>query len=164
MNAPAQDAPRHASGDLYAEVLQFHSYQLQLLDEGLYDDSALRQWADTFTEDGEYWVNSKPSPTRGREKIYVAARTNNISQEIIDASRIRRHLITNLVVELGDDDTIHSTYYVALVDTALGGPAIVGPATVANEVLVRKNGRLQTLRRKVDRDDLRVSFTPSQAS
>jgi hypothetical protein len=143
------------TGDLYAEGLQFHSWQLYLLDEGLYNDDALRDWADTFTDDGEYWVNSKPVPTRGRDNIYLAARTNNISQEIIDAGCIRRHLLTNLVVEPASDGTIRTVYYVALVDTKKGGPAFVGPATVARETLVRRDGVLRTLSRRVIRDDLR---------
>jgi 3-phenylpropionate/cinnamic acid dioxygenase small subunit len=143
------------TGDLYTEVLQFHSRQLYLLDEGLYDDAALREWADTFTDGGEYWVNSKSAPTRGRDNIYMAARTNDIAQQIIDADCMRRHLLTNLVVDPASDGTIRTVYYVALVDTKKVGATFVGPTTVVREILVRQGGALRTLSRRVIRDDLR---------
>ncbi len=141
--------------EIYAEVSQFHSRQLQLLDTGLHDDAALRAWADTLAVDAEHWVNSRPAPTRGREAILAAQHANPIWLELKRQDLMRRHSISNLVVEVDPDGTVHSSYYVHVVDTARGGPVTVGSPTLVRETLTREDGELRTLRRKVERDDLR---------
>lgn len=144
-----------ALAEIYAEVSQFHARQLQLLDAGLHDDAALRSWAETLAVDAEHWVNSRPAPTHGREAILTAQQANPIWLELKRRDLMRRHLISNLVVEVGTDDTVHSAYYVQVVDTARGGPVTVGSPTLVRETLTREGGELRTLRRKVERDDLR---------
>jgi hypothetical protein len=144
-----------AGGELYTEVLQFHSRQLTLIDEGLYNETKLAEWSRTLAEDAEHWVNSMPAPVHGRQRILAAQMVNPVAVDLVERGMLRRHLITNLVVEPQPDGVIHSTYYVQIVDTPRGGPVEIGTCTTVRETLVRKGGRLFTQRREVYRDDLR---------
>ncbi len=63
--APAQQS----LAELHAQIGQFYADHFYLLDSGRADE-----WAQTFTEDGEFWPPNRPEPLKGREVLTAGVR------------------------------------------------------------------------------------------
>lgn len=134
--------------DLYVEVLQFYAQQMQLLDE-----EKVVEFANTFTEDGEFQHTPTDPPARTREGIITAV--HNFVKRFENDPVVRRHWFNQVAVEPQEDGTVHTTFYALVVTTRPGKTPVIAPSCVARDVLHRENGRLLTHSRHVDHDELR---------
>jgi actinorhodin biosynthesis protein ActVIA len=143
------DAPL---GKIYNDVQQFYAHQALLLDRGLLDEEFLRRWAETFTEDGSFWINFTPRPATGRERIFQLIRTN--TQHVRAQNLVRRHWFNMLAVDPRADGSVHTQYYALVLATSEGGLPQIDASTMTRDVLVCQDGALRTLSRQVRRDDI----------
>ncbi|WP_199510894.1 nuclear transport factor 2 family protein [Nucisporomicrobium flavum] len=132
---------------LYAEVQQFYSRQMRMLDDGVVDG-----WAESFTEDGVFSANAHPEPAVGRAAITAGARQAHAA--LTEQGIQRRHWLGMLDVEPQPDGTINARSYALILSTPRGGTAQVQLSCVCEDVLVRADGRLLVRERRVTRDDL----------
>lgn len=132
--------------ELLARVHQLYGAQSHHIDSG-----RAREWARTFTEDGEFHSPSYPGPVAGTEELTAFA--ERFFGSAHNAGETTRHVVTNLFVETAsaDDATVHA--YLQIVTTPVGGePRLVRLTTITDE-LVRRGGRWLIRRRVVRRDD-----------
>lgn len=137
--------------ELYAEVQQFYARQVHLLD-------AVRaeEFAATFAVDGVFEHSPDSPAARGREGIAAEVRQFNESRFAHDPVQ-RRHWFSMLRVEEQPDGSLHNSFYALVVITRPGQlEPVIAPSCVVRDVLVRENGELRTLSRKVSQD--RYSF------
>jgi 3-phenylpropionate/cinnamic acid dioxygenase small subunit len=132
---------------LYAEVQQFYSRQMRLLDDGQVDG-----WAETFTADGVFAANAHPEPAVGRAAITAGARQAHAA--LTEQGIQRRHWLGMLDVEPQPDGTILARSYALILSTPRGGQAAVHLSCTCDDVIVREEGRLLVRERRVSRDDL----------
>ncbi|MFJ8546469.1 nuclear transport factor 2 family protein [Streptomyces sp. NPDC093586] len=141
-------SPREAEfGDLYAQVQQFYSHQMQLFDAHDAD-----RWAATFTEDSVFDVPTLDTPVRGRAELAANVRRNQVQQER-SGDRLR-HWIGMLDIQPGRNDELHTRCYALVYITPRGGTSKVLRVCVMEDVLVRVRGKWRTRHRVVTRDDL----------
>jgi actinorhodin biosynthesis protein ActVIA len=134
--------------DLYVEVLQHYAVQMHALDEGKF-----AEYADTFTEDGEFRHTPGRPAARGRQ---------NIVEELHDFHRRfendpvqRRHWFDMVAVYPETDGTVRTTYYALVVTTRPEQRPVLAPSCVVRDVLVRRDGVLLNRSRIVDHDKAR---------
>lgn len=134
-------------GDLYAQVQQFYSHQMQLFDA---HDAEL--WAATFTEDAVFDVPTLDEPVRGRAGLVANVLRNKAQQE--RSGQQLRHWIGMLDVQPQRDGELHTRCYALVYVTPRGGSSRVLRVCVMADVLVRVRGKWRTRHRLVTRDDL----------
>jgi actinorhodin biosynthesis protein ActVIA len=134
---------------LYAEVQQFYARQVHRLD-------AVRaeEFAATFAVDGEFEHSPDSPPARGRAAIAQEVRGFN-ERRFADDPVQRRHWFSMLDVRPQDDGSVQTEFYALVVITRPGqAQPVIAPSCVVRDVLVREEGELRTLRRKVTQDHL----------
>ncbi|MET8844602.1 nuclear transport factor 2 family protein [Streptomyces rubiginosohelvolus] len=134
-------------GELYAQVQQFYSHQMQLFDAHEAD-----RWAATFTEDAVFDVPTLDAPVHGRAAL-AANVSRNLAQQERSGEQLR-HWIGMLDIQPGRDDELHTRCYALVYITPRGGPSRVLRVCVMEDVLVRVLGKWHTRHRVVTRDDL----------
>jgi 3-phenylpropionate/cinnamic acid dioxygenase small subunit len=134
-------------GDLYAQVQQYYSHQMQLFDE-----HDAERWAATFTEDAVFDVPTLDEPVRGRAALAANVLRNKAQQE--RSGEQFRHWIGMLDIRAQHEDEVRTRCYALVYATPRGGSSRVLRVCVMEDVLVRVRGRLRTRYRLVTRDDL----------
>ncbi|MFI7011271.1 nuclear transport factor 2 family protein [Streptomyces sp. NPDC050145] len=140
--------PAVESAVLHAEVQQFYTRQMQLLDL-----HRIEEWGESFTEDATFALPILPEPVRGRADLVSSTRRNNA--QLVEAKEQHRHVVSMLDVRPQQDATVQVRSYVAVYATTLGEPSRLHRMCVCEDILVRDaDGRLQVRARLVTRDDL----------
>lgn len=133
-----------------AQIHQLYGRQSHLIDGG-----AAGEWAQTFTPDGEFISPSYPAPVVGSAELTVFA--EKFTAAAAAAGEVHRHVITNLDVTSGADDTVlHVRAYlqiVATTTTTAGGWSRLVRFTTITDRLVRHEHTWRIARRTVHRDD-----------
>jgi 3-phenylpropionate/cinnamic acid dioxygenase small subunit len=129
----------------YAEIVQFYSHHMQLL-----DNAEAEEWADGFTEDGVFAQNVKPEPTRGRDTIAASMRRG--VDRLKSREVVRRHWLSMVVAERLDPDSVRTRYYAVVFETPVGGKASVYLSTTGEDTLVREDGRWRIKYREINHD------------
>lgn len=140
---PATAAPVDAQ--TYAEIVQFYSHHMQLL-----DNAEAEEWADGFTEDGVFAQNVKPEPTRGRDTIAASMRRG--VDRLKNRNVVRRHWLSMVVADQVDPVTVRTRYYAVVFETPVGGKASVYLSTTGADTLVREDGRWRIKYREINHD------------
>lgn len=126
-------------------VHQLYGGQSHCIDEG-----RARDWADTFTPDGEFHSPSYPAPVTGTEAL------TRFAADFAAQPGVTRHVLTNIHVAPSGDGLLVRAY-LQIVRTLPGGPAELLRQTAITDHLVRHAGTWRIRRREVRRDD-----TPSE--
>ena len=134
-------------GDLYAQVQQFYSHQMQL-----FDAHDAERWAATFTEDAVFDVPTLDEPVRGRAGLTSNVLRNKAQQQ--RSGQRLRHWIGMLDVQPQRDGELRTRCYALVYGTPRGGSSKLLRVCVMEDALVRVRGKLRTRRRLVTRDDL----------
>ena len=129
-----------------AQIHQLYGRQSHLIDGG-----AAGEWAQTFTPDGEFISPSYPAPVVGSAELTVFA--EKFTAAAAAAGELHRHVITNLDVTPGADDTVHVRAYLQIVATTAGGRSRLVRFTTITDRLVRHEHTWRIARRTVHRDD-----------
>jgi SnoaL-like domain len=146
--------------DVYTGVQHFYANQALLLDGGLHDPVLLRRWAETFTEDGTFWINLFPVPVQGREAIVQAI--TRITGHVRAGRIVRRHWFCALDIVLISPETVRTHYYALVFATAPGGVPVIDACTVVDDVLARTVSGFRTLSRQIRRDDISPELCPQR--
>ena len=101
---------------------QWYGKQMQLLDAG-----KVKEWADTFTEDGVFDTAGIPEPVRGRANIAVGA--GRVADQYAEAGIARRHWIGMLTVEIRDG-WVYTRSYALVLEIPRGGEVIARRSTI----------------------------------
>jgi uncharacterized protein (TIGR02246 family) len=139
--------PTATDPTLHSQIERFYAAQMQLLDRG-----AVREWADTFTEDGVFAANGLPMPVRGRETIATSA--ERAYAERTARGVVHRHWLGMLVVDPESEDRVRARAYALVIEVPVGGDPVLHRSTVCTDLLVREDGRWLVRERLVTRDDL----------
>ncbi len=115
---------------LLALIHQLYGQQSHLIDGG-----SAREWALTFTPDGEFCSPSYPAPVSGTDALEAFAGRFYVGAQ--DAGEVHRHVITNIAVDRVDDDTLRVRAYLQIVATARGGAPRPVRFTTIDDVVVR---------------------------
>jgi 3-phenylpropionate/cinnamic acid dioxygenase small subunit len=140
---PATATPVDA--ETYAQIVQFYSHHMQLL-----DNAEAEEWADGFTEDGVFGQNVKPEPTRGRDTIAASMRRG--VDRLKDRNVVRRHWLSMVVADRIDADSVRTRYYAVVFETPVGGKASVYLSTTGEDTLVRQEGKWRIKHRMINHD------------
>jgi len=127
MQEVVESAETTKFSDTYCQVLQFYAVQMQELDSG-HDEA----WASMFTEDVVYTSNRMVGEITGREMLRGEAE-HEIKRLVLDGVT-RRHLVTDLRVELVDEGAIGTSSCVLIIDTAAGKPVVRAIAMMRDEL------------------------------
>jgi 3-phenylpropionate/cinnamic acid dioxygenase small subunit len=123
------------------EIYQLYARQSHLIDSG-----EAAGWAETFTRDGSFHSPSYPQPSVGREQLIAFA--ESFRRSCREGEEVRRHVITNIVVDAVSTDQLRVTAYLHIVGTAADGSArIVRMTVIADEVVRRGETWLVQARR-----------------
>ncbi|MEU1404364.1 nuclear transport factor 2 family protein [Streptomyces sp. NPDC005728] len=136
-----------AQSGLYAEVQLFYARQVHHLD-------AVRaeEFAATFAEEAVFAHSPDAPAVSGRVNIAREVRDYNERRFATDPVQ-RRHWFTMLDVREQADGSVHTEYYALVGTTRPGEPRpVIAPSCIVRDVLVREDGELRTLRRKVTQD------------
>lgn len=144
-HTPVSERPVERA-EIYYSVEQFYAHQMQDLDSG---DAA--GWAATFTNDGVFSSNGMQNPVTGYGELLTAAQ--KAIAALASEGIIRRHLVSTLTVEGGDDDSVRVRCYVLVVDTRDGTTAL-RMSTVMEDLLVFSTVGWLVQERTVYRDGL----------
>ncbi|MFF4771427.1 nuclear transport factor 2 family protein [Microtetraspora fusca] len=127
-------------------IHQLYGEQSHLIDNG-----RAREWAATFSADGEFHSPTYPDPVVGTARLTTFA--ERFFEEARSSGVTTRHVITNLFVHSADDRSAIVHAYLQIVSTPVGGePRLVRMTTITDD-LVRQDGRWLIRRRVVRRDD-----------
>lgn len=142
--SPDPDAPLDAA--TLAQVHQLYGAQSHLIDGG-----RAREWAATFTADGEFHSPTYPAPVTGTaelaafaERFFAGARAAGVTP---------RHVITNIVAERSGTRALRVRAYLQIVSTPAGGEPRLDRLTTITDDLIPLGGRWLIRRRVVRRDD-----------
>nr|WP_042193120.1 nuclear transport factor 2 family protein [Kibdelosporangium sp. MJ126-NF4]CEL20577.1 hypothetical protein [Kibdelosporangium sp. MJ126-NF4]CTQ89488.1 hypothetical protein [Kibdelosporangium sp. MJ126-NF4] len=129
MTSQLEKTGAFAPAELYAQVQQFYSRQMGLLDDGIVD-----AWTDTFTDDAVFEDTAVPEPLYGKEAIRtsVTARVEQIKAERLEF----RHWFGMLNVETQPDGSVRTRYYALAISTPRGGKINVRGNVVGRDHLV----------------------------
>jgi actinorhodin biosynthesis protein ActVIA len=142
--APAASA---AATALYAEVQLFYARQMRMLDEVRGEP-----FASTFTPDGVFEHSPDAPAVQGRDAIAAEVRGYNERRFAADPVQ-RRHWFNMLDVREQPDGSVHTEFYALVVVTRPGNPVpTIAPSCIVRDVLVREDGQLRNLSRKVTQD------------
>ncbi|MFX0580893.1 nuclear transport factor 2 family protein [Nocardia nepalensis] len=131
--------------ELYAEVQQFYADQMQRL-----DNRDIPGYAETFTENAEFEHTPGRPPARTRAGI-ISDLVEFHKRFEADPMQ-RRHWFNMINLQPQDDGTIVSTAYCLVVKIRPNSKPEIAPSCVVHDVLVRVDGNLRTLSRRVAHD------------
>jgi 3-phenylpropionate/cinnamic acid dioxygenase small subunit len=124
-----------------ALVHQLYGAQSHYIDEG-----HARDWADTFTPDGEFHSPSYPAPVTGHAAL------TQFAEDFANQDGVTRHVLTNIHVTPSGDGLIVRAY-LQIVRTLPDSPSELLRQTTITDHLVRHAGTWRIRRREVRRDD-----------
>lgn len=134
-----------ATEDVVA-IQQLYGHQSHCIDSGRQQD-----WAQTFTDNGEFHSPSYPEPVVGFGDLAAFAARFYAAAEAVD--EVQRHVLTNLVVEAVDESALAVRGYLQIVATARGGESRLVRMTTVDDRVVRVGEEWKIARRTVSRDD-----------
>ncbi|MGQ5690722.1 nuclear transport factor 2 family protein [Rhodococcus erythropolis] len=134
-----------ATEDVVA-IQQLYGHQSHCIDSGRQQD-----WAQTFTDNGEFHSPSYPEPVVGFGDLAAFAARFHAAAEAVD--EVHRHVLTNLVVEAVDESALAVRGYLQIVATARGGESRLVRMTTVDDRVVRVGEEWKIARRTVSRDD-----------
>ncbi|MCX2730551.1 nuclear transport factor 2 family protein [Saccharopolyspora sp. NFXS83] len=134
------------SGEVIGHVHRLYGAQSHRI-----DGARAREWAATFTPDGEFWSPSYPEPAVGTAALVAFAERFADADE--QAGTRTRHVITNLDVEPEDGDALVVRGYLQIVVTEAGGASRLARMTTFTDDLVLLDEQWRIRRRVVRRDD-----------
>lgn len=152
--APETEAPIETAAETstpvdaetYAQIIQFYSHHMMLL-----DNAEAEEWADGFTEDGVFAQNVKPEPARGRDRIAAGMRRG--VDRLTNRGVVRRHWLSMVVADELADGSVRTRYYAVVYETPVGGKASVYLSTTGADTLVRaQDGRWRIKYREINHD------------
>ncbi|WP_075834330.1 MULTISPECIES: nuclear transport factor 2 family protein [unclassified Rhodococcus (in: high G+C Gram-positive bacteria)] len=129
-----------------AAIHQLYGRQSHCIDSGRQQD-----WAQTFTDGGEFHSPSYPEPVVGFDALAAFAARFFAAAEATD--EVHRHVLTNLVVEAVDESALTVHGYLQIVATARGGDSRLVRMTTVTDHVVRVGEEWKIARRTVSRDD-----------
>lgn len=133
---------------MHAQVSDFYSRQMRLLDDGEAD-----AWAATFAENGTFIASGHQAPTTGRADLAAAVRAGQA--ELAAAGIVHRHWLGMITVDQGGDGTVLARCYALVIATQRGGDSVIHRSTTCDDVLLRDGDGFVVESRSVTRDDLR---------
>jgi actinorhodin biosynthesis protein ActVIA len=134
--------------ETYADVNQFYARQMQLLDNGKFED-----YARTFTADGEF--QHTPGQPAAVGHAGIVAELESFNTRFAGDPVQRRHSFGMIDVRACPDGSLETNFYALIVTTRPGvKEPKVGPSCTVRDVLVREDGELRNRSRKVDHDQL----------
>jgi actinorhodin biosynthesis protein ActVIA len=133
--------------DLYVEVQQHYAAQMQML-----DGNDFAGYASTFTEDGEF--AHTPGRPAAKTRPGIVAELEQFNTRFDGDPVQRRHWFTMINVQPQEDGTIHTVCYVLVGTIRPNAQPLIAPSCVVQDILVRVDGRLHNLSRRVDHDQL----------
>lgn len=136
-----------AEGDLHAQVSDFYSRQMRLLDDG-----DAESWAATFAENGSFIASGQPAATTGRANLAAAVAASHA--DLAAAGVVHRHWLGMITADQGGDGTVLARCYALVIATERGGGSVIHRSTTCDDVLLRNGGSFVVLSRSVTRDDL----------
>ncbi|MFE9642159.1 nuclear transport factor 2 family protein [Nocardiopsis alba] len=132
-----------------SQIHQFYARQSHLIDSG-----RAREWADTFTPDGEFHSPTYPEPVVGSAALADFAA--GFHRRAAEQGEVHRHVVTNVWVrsdeEVSFDGVVVEAYLQVLATTVGGATRILRMTTLTDHLVVSK-GRWSVARREVRRDD-----------
>ncbi|MFE1250335.1 nuclear transport factor 2 family protein [Streptomyces sp. NPDC058735] len=149
--ATAGDAPLAAgpAALTYARVQQFYAHQTALLDE-----SCVREFAATFTEDAVLTSAQSTRPARGRAAVAAWLRTAH-ERRLGTGPVRRRHWQDALRVAELPDGSVRASYCTLVTEIRPWHPvATLGPSAAVEDVLVVDGGELRVRERRITPDHL----------
>ncbi|MEK8174941.1 nuclear transport factor 2 family protein [Streptomyces sp. M19] len=102
--------PAEPDGTVFAQVQQLYNRQSQLIDAG-----RAAEWAATFTADATFDSPSYPEPVTGTAALTAFA--ERFAATAAADQVVRRHVVTNLVVETESPDSLRVLAYLQIVAT-----------------------------------------------
>lgn len=132
--------------EIYYSVEQFYARQMQVLDSG---DAP--RWAATFTNDGTFSSNGMQNAITGYDKLLAAA--EKAVATLASEGITRRHLMSTLTIDGGDDTGVLTRCYVLVIDTN-NGKTTLHMSTVMEDLLVFSEAGWLVQKRTVSRDGL----------
>jgi hypothetical protein len=137
------DASQHASDAFYQQVVQFYARQMRLLDAG-----RVREWADTFTEDGTFEDAGRPGVIAGRAAISESARAHVERAGAVQ----RRHWLGMVEVTPAADGTLAAHCYALVIATARGERPQIHSSVECRDTLVPGGSTILVRHRHVSSD------------
>lgn len=134
-----------ATEDVVA-IHQLYGHQSHCIDSGRHQD-----WAQTFTDNGEFHSPSYPEPVVGFDDLAAFADRFYAAAEAVD--EVHRHVVTNVVVEAVGDSALAVNGYLQIVATARGGESRLVRMTTVADRMVQVGEEWKIARRTVSRDD-----------
>ncbi|WP_067667794.1 nuclear transport factor 2 family protein [Nocardia miyunensis] len=129
-----------------AAIHQLYARQSRAIDSG-----AAQEWAQTFTADGEFHSPTYPEPVVGTAALTEFAAEFDRAARAADERR--RHVLSNLLVERVDADTLAVSGYLQVLATRIGGESRLVRFTTIDDRLTRHGDDWSITRRVVERDD-----------
>ncbi|OZC61779.1 hypothetical protein CH306_09995 [Rhodococcus sp. 15-725-2-2b] len=129
-----------------AEIQLLYGRQSHAIDSG-----RATEWAETFTADGVFDSPSYPEPEAGRDRLIAFAQ--RFFDSASDANERRRHVITNIAVDLVSVDELAVDCYLQIMATPRGGETRLVRFTSVRDRVVRVDDRWRIQHRTVTRDD-----------
>jgi len=145
---PITAVPVTAEAGLHAQVSDFYSRQMRLLDDG-----EAQAWAATFAENGTFIASGHQAPTTGRPDLAAAVRAGQA--ELAAAGIVHRHWLGMITVDQCGDGTVRARCYALVIATQRGGDSVIHRSTTCDDVLLRDGDGFVVESRSVTRDDLR---------
>jgi 3-phenylpropionate/cinnamic acid dioxygenase small subunit len=139
--------PVATEAELHAQVSDFYSRQMRLLDDGDAD-----AWAATFAENGTFIASGHQAPTSGRADLAAAVRATKA--ELAAAGIVHRHWLGMITVDRDSDGAVRARCYALVIATQRGGDSVIHRSTTCDDVLVTDNAGFIVQSRSVTRDDL----------
>ncbi|PDP87123.1 hypothetical protein CQJ94_13265 [Glycomyces fuscus] len=127
-------------------IQQLYARQSHLIDGG-----HAEAWARTFAPDGEFHSPTYPAPVVGRDRLRAFA--EDFAHAAREAGEVRRHVVTNLLVESADTTHAQVSAYLQVVGTRVTGDTRILRLTTISDRLVRDGEAWRVARRDVRRDD-----------
>lgn len=128
-----------------------HIHQLYGSQSHFIDSGRAREWAHTFTADGEFDSPSYAEPERGRAALTAFA--ERFFDNARAAEEVHRHVVTNLAVERVDETTLTVDLYLQIMATPRGGDTRLVRFTTARDRVVLVDGTWLIAHRAITRDD-----------
>jgi 3-phenylpropionate/cinnamic acid dioxygenase small subunit len=145
---PVTAEPVTGEASLHAQVSDFYSRQMRMLDDG-----EAEAWAATFAENGTFMASGHSAPTTGRADLAAAVRAGQA--ELAASGIVHRHWLGMITVDQGDDGTVRARCYALVIATRRGGDPVIHRSTTCDDVLLRAGDGFVVKSRSVTRDDLR---------
>ncbi|MDT0437416.1 MULTISPECIES: nuclear transport factor 2 family protein [Streptomyces] len=139
-------APAEPDSALLTRVHQLYNRQSHLIDGG-----HAAEWAATFTADATFDSPSYPEPVTGTEALTAFA--HRFTATAAADGVVRRHVLTNLVVEREGPHTLRVLGYLQIIATPHGGTPRTERFTTLTDRVVEDAGTWRIAARRVRRDD-----------